>query len=120
MSYRIAGIDVHRKRLAVAVADVEVDGDFQFARQKVGTTPIDLRRLADWPVEHEVDEVVMELTAQYCRPVWEALEQLPGPPFCTSDDSHVLSRASGPTCNQLRKSSRLRSHPSLALRASFG
>ena len=48
MSYRIAGIDVHKKMLAVAVADVEVDGDFQFERQKVGTTPIDLRRLADW------------------------------------------------------------------------
>ena len=27
MSYRIAGIDVHKKMLAVAVADVEVDGD---------------------------------------------------------------------------------------------
>ena len=65
MSYRIAGIDVHKKMLAVAVADVEVDGDFQFERQKVGTTPIDLRRLADWLVEHEVDEVVMESTAQY-------------------------------------------------------
>ena len=75
MSYRIAGIDVHKKMLAVAVADVEVDGDFQFERQKVGTTPIELRRLADWLVEHEVDEVVMESTAQYWRPVWEALEQ---------------------------------------------
>src|SRR6516164_3660746 len=75
MSYRIAGIDVHKKRLAVAVADVEVDADFQFDRQKVGTTPIELRRLADWLVEHEVDEVVMESTAQYWRPVWEALEQ---------------------------------------------
>jgi transposase len=75
MSYRIAGIDVHKKMLAVAVADVEVDGDFQFKRQKVGTTPIELRRLADWLVEHEVDEVVMESTAQYWRPVWEALEQ---------------------------------------------
>jgi transposase len=75
MSYRIAGIDVHKKMLAVAVADVEVDGDFQFERQKVGTTPIELRRLADWLGEHEVDEVVMESTAQYWRPVWEALEQ---------------------------------------------
>jgi len=32
------GIDVHRKMLADAVADVAVDGDFQFERQKVGTT----------------------------------------------------------------------------------
>src|SRR5258705_7106618 len=69
MSYRIAGIDVHKKMLAVAVADVEVDGDFRFERQKVGTTPIDLRRLADWLLEREVDEVVMESTAQYWRGV---------------------------------------------------
>src|SRR5258706_15953026 len=61
--------------LAVAVADVEVDGDFQFERQKVGTTPSDLRRLADWLVDHEVDEGGMESTAQYWRPGWEALEQ---------------------------------------------
>ena len=30
MPYRIAGIDVHKKMLAVVVADVEVDGDFHF------------------------------------------------------------------------------------------
>ena len=75
MPYRIAGIDVHKKMLAVVVADVEIDGDFHFERQKVGTTPGDLRRLADWLVEHEVEEAVMESTAQYWRPVWEALEQ---------------------------------------------
>ena len=27
MAYRIAGIDVHKKMLAIAIADVEVDGD---------------------------------------------------------------------------------------------
>src|SRR5437870_4773315 len=75
MPYRIAGIDVHKKMLAVVVADVEVDGEFDFERQKAGTTPTDLRRLADWLLEHEVEEVVMESTAQYWRPVWEALEQ---------------------------------------------
>ena len=75
MPYRIAGVDVHKKMLAVVVADVEIDGDFHFERQKAGTTPSDLRGLADWLVEHEVEEVVMESTAQYWRPVWEALEQ---------------------------------------------
>ncbi len=64
MPYRIAGIDVHKKMLAVAVADVEVDDEFHFEHQKVGTTPGDLRRLADWLVEHDVEEVVMESTAQ--------------------------------------------------------
>jgi transposase len=75
MPYRIAGIDVHKKMLAVVVADVEIDGDFHFERQKVGTTPADLRRLADWLVAQEVEEVVMESTAQYWRPVWDTLEQ---------------------------------------------
>src|SRR6266550_4650062 len=74
MPYRIAGIDVHKQMLAVVVADIEVEGDFQFDRQKIGTSPADLRALADWLVEREVDEVVMESTAQYWRPVWEALE----------------------------------------------
>ena len=32
MSYRIAGIDVHKKMLAVVVTDVEVDGEYQFER----------------------------------------------------------------------------------------
>ena len=51
--------------LAVVVADVEVDGDFHFERQKVGTTPADLRRLADWLVAHEVEEVVIAY-ASHC------------------------------------------------------
>ena len=75
MPYRIAGIDVHKKMLAVVVADVEVDGEYQFERRKVGTSPTELRALADWLVEREVEEVVMESTAQYWRPVWEALER---------------------------------------------
>jgi hypothetical protein len=61
--------------LAVAVADVEVEGDYHFERLKVGTSPVQLRALADWLVEREVAEVVMESTAQYWRPVWEALER---------------------------------------------
>ena len=74
MPYRIAGIDVQKKMLAVMVADVEAEGDYHFERLKVGTSPAQLRALADWLVEREVDEVVMESTAQYWRPVWEAPE----------------------------------------------
>ena len=75
MAYRIAGIDVHKRMLAVAVAEVAVEGEFQFERRMVGTSPDQLRALAAWLVEQEVDEVVMESTAQYWRPVWEALER---------------------------------------------
>ena len=39
MSYRIAGIDVHKKMLAVVVSDVEVDAEFQFERRMFGSNP---------------------------------------------------------------------------------
>lgn len=75
MPYRIAGIDVHKKMLAIAVADVAVDGEYHFERWKVGTSPGQLRALATWLLDREVEEVVMESTAQDWRPVWEALER---------------------------------------------
>jgi hypothetical protein len=59
MPYQIAGIDVHKKMLAVVVADVEVDAEYRFERLKVGTSPAELRALADWLVKREVEEVVM-------------------------------------------------------------
>ena len=75
MGYRIAGIDVHKRLLAVVVADVAAEGEFHFERRTIGTSPDQLRRLADWFVAQEVEEVVMESTAQYWRPVWETLER---------------------------------------------
>ncbi len=75
MSYRIAGVDVHKRMLAVVVADVAVAGRYQFTRRRVGTSPRELRELAAWLVAEEVEEVVMESTAQYWRPVWEVLER---------------------------------------------
>ena len=47
MVYRIAGIDVHKKMLAVVVSDVEVDGEYQFERIRYGSTPEHLRLLAE-------------------------------------------------------------------------
>jgi transposase len=73
--YRIAGIDVHKKVLAVVVADVATEGEFQFERRRVLCTPDSLRELADWLNAQQVEEVVMESTAQYWQPVWGMLEQ---------------------------------------------
>ena len=75
MSYSITGIDVHKKILAVVSADVSVEGEYCYQRRKCGATAGELRRLAAWLIEHEVEEVVMESTAQYWRPVWAELEQ---------------------------------------------
>lgn len=75
MSYRIAGIDVHKRMLAVVVADVSVEGEYQFERRQSGCSPDQLRALAEWMVGMEVQEVVMESTAQYWKPVWQTLER---------------------------------------------
>jgi len=75
MPYRIAGIDVHKKMLAVVVSNVEVVGEYEFQRRRFQTGPAQLRRLAEWLVEQEVEEVVMESTAQYGQPVWATLEE---------------------------------------------
>ncbi len=75
MPYRIAGIDIHKKMLAVVVADVEIDDEYQFERRWYGTNPEQLALLAEWMIEQQVEEVVMESTARYWIPVWGALER---------------------------------------------
>ena len=75
MPYRIAGIDVHKRMLHVVVSDVQVDGEYDFTRRVFGSLPEALRSLAAWLVEQQVEEVVMESTAQYWKPVRGALER---------------------------------------------
>jgi len=57
MAYRIVAIDVHKKMLAVVVADVAGEGEYEFERRKFGATPINCtcwpngwssRRLRKW------------------------------------------------------------------------
>src|SRR5437773_144553 len=67
MSYRIAGIDVHKKMLAVVVSDVEIESEYQFERRMFSSNPEQLRSLAAWLVEprgrrssHGVDGAILE------------------------------------------------------------
>ena len=69
----VAGIDVHKKMLAVVVGSASW-ADCDFKRRTFGTTTGDLEELAAWLNEQHVCEVAMESTAQYWRPVWLALE----------------------------------------------
>jgi transposase len=73
--YRIAAIDVHKKMLAVVTADIAVEGEYAFERRQFSTSPDQLRALTEWLVEQKIQEVVMESTAQYWRPVWQTLER---------------------------------------------
>ena len=67
--------DVHKKILAVVVSDVEIESEFHFEQRWFGSNPEQLRSLATWLVEQQAEEVVMESTAQYWKPVWGALER---------------------------------------------
>lgn len=63
MACRIAEIDVHKKcYIAVVVCDVEVEGEYDFERQRFGSHPQELRRLSAWLSVQQVEEVVMEST----------------------------------------------------------
>ncbi|HKD02966.1 MAG TPA: transposase [Terriglobales bacterium] len=93
MSYRIAGIDVHKRMLAVVVSEVEVYGEYSFERRTFGTSPAQLRSLAAWLLEQEVEEVVMESTAQYWKPVWGALERSWQPPCRKREGARPTSGA---------------------------
>ena len=62
-AYKIAGIDVHKKMLAVAVGEVR-EGELSFEKRKFGATDSELGHLAAWLEERGVQEAVMESTAQ--------------------------------------------------------
>lgn len=73
IQYKLAGIDVHKRMLAVVVANAR-EAELQFECKRFGTTMGELRVLLAWLQERDVKEVVMESTAQYWKPVWMALE----------------------------------------------
>jgi hypothetical protein len=61
--------------LVVVVAEVTEQAEWSYERGTFGATAYEFERLADWFQQRGVQEVVMESTAQYWRPVWGALEQ---------------------------------------------
>jgi transposase len=69
----VAGIDVHKKMLAVVVRQ-ERNGKTEYEKRKFGTTHAEIEHLAGWLLHLQVREVAMESTAQYWRPVWYRLE----------------------------------------------
>lgn len=73
--YKVAGIDVHKRMLAVVITNAAAIGEFRFERRKFGATEADLEQLRDWFTREGVREVVMESTAQYWKPVWQSLEK---------------------------------------------
>jgi transposase len=86
MTHRVAGIDIHKKVLMVVVATVsdatlaDAVGDdvavqeIDFECRRFGAGAREREHLVAWLRERGVQEVVMESTAQYWKPVWLDLE----------------------------------------------
>jgi transposase len=70
---KMAGIDVHKKVLMVVVVDASMPEE-KPERRRFATMPSELHRFRIWSQEQEVEEAVMESTAQYWRSVWLELE----------------------------------------------
>ncbi len=74
MAYAIAGIDVHKKvMMVVVVADV-MAAEWELVKRRFGTTASEREHLIAWLKTQDVQEVVMESTAQYWKPIWLDLE----------------------------------------------
>ena len=80
MAYKIAAIDVHKRVLMVVVASgaEEVKDPtgqaLEFECRRFGTLESDRARLIAWLQERQIQEVVMESTALYWRPIWLDME----------------------------------------------
>jgi len=57
------------KVLMVVVGDIS-EREWEPQRRRFGTTTSDLHQLSAWLREQEVQQAVMESTAQYWKPVW--------------------------------------------------
>src|SRR4051812_43115107 len=67
------GIDVHKKRIAACRIACR-DGRVQMEGRMFGAYTAELKRMAEWFAEWDVNDVAMESTGPYWRPVWYVLE----------------------------------------------
>lgn len=86
MSHRVGAIDIHKKVLMVVVATLvdaagqagvgeDAGGDkIEYECRRFGAGAGERQHLVAWLREHGAEEVVMESTAQYWKPVWLDLE----------------------------------------------
>ena len=72
-AYNVAGIDVHKRMVAAVITNAR-ESELHFECRRFGTTVSELRQLGAWLQAHVVQELAMESTAQYWKPVWLALE----------------------------------------------
>jgi len=71
---RCAGLDVHKRTVVACVRLTTAEGGMQQEVRTFGTMTQDLLALGDWLAGYAVDQVAMESTGVYWRPVFNVLE----------------------------------------------
>lgn len=71
---RVAGLDVHKKTVVACRMRVTEDKRVEWETKTFGTMTADLLKLHDWLSEWEVQQVALESTADYWKPVFNILE----------------------------------------------
>lgn len=69
-----AGLDVHKKTVVVCRLSVDAAGHKVKEVETFGTTTADLLRLSDWLTAGKCQQVAMESTGEYWKPIWNILE----------------------------------------------
>jgi transposase len=71
---RVGGLDVHKKQVTACVRTPAPGGGRREEVRMFATMLADLEALAAWLKSEGVDQVVMESTGSYWKPVWAVLE----------------------------------------------
>jgi transposase len=71
---RVGGLDVHKKTVVACRMRVTEAGRIAWETRTFGTMTANLLKLDDWLAEWEVEQVVIESTADYWKPVFNILE----------------------------------------------
>jgi transposase len=69
-----AGLDVHKKTVVACRLSVDAAGHKVKVIETFGTTTADLLRLSDWLTVGECQQVALESTGEYWKPIWNILE----------------------------------------------
>jgi transposase len=84
---RCAGLDVHKRTVVACVRLASAEGEVQQQVRTFGTMTADLLALSDWLAGYGVEQVAMESTGVYWRPVFNVLEA--GHPVMLVNPQHM-------------------------------
>ena len=69
-----AGMDVHKKFIAVCIATTDFSGVTTYKKKQFSTFNSDLKACRDWLLKYGCSEVCMESTGKYWIPIFNVLE----------------------------------------------